>query len=99
MAVAMLMEWAGVTPEQYEEARRRVAWETDVPAGAIFHAARFTDAGITVGDVWESEADFNRFAEERLMPAVREIGIEGDPNVRFAELHTYFNAQAQRVPA
>jgi hypothetical protein len=99
MAIAMQMEWAGVTPEQYEEARRRVAWETDVPAGAIFHAARFTDAGLTVGDVWESEADFQRFVDERLMPVIREIGIEGEPQVRFAELYTTFNAQATATAA
>lgn len=99
MAVAMMMEWPGVTPEQYEEARRRVAWETDVPPGAIFHAARFTDTGLTVGDVWESEEDFNRFAEQRLMPVVREIGIEGEPSVRFAELYATFNAQAPHVTA
>jgi hypothetical protein len=99
MAIAMQMEWPGITPEQYEDVRRRVDWETHVPRGAIFHAARFTDDGLTVGDVWETEADFNRFVEERLMPVVREVGIEGEPTVRFAELYTYFNAEAAHVAA
>jgi len=92
MAVAMVMEWLGVTPEQYEEARRLVAWETNVAEGAIFHAARFTEAGLTVGDLWEREEDFQRFVEERLMPAVRQIGIEGEPAVRFSEVHDWFVA-------
>jgi hypothetical protein len=99
MAVAIVMDWPGVTPELYEEARARVGWERDVPAGAIFHAVRFTDDGMLVGDVWESQADFDRFGAERLMPVVQELGIETEPHVRIEQLYTTFNAQATAVTA
>ena len=96
MQTVMLMRWAGVTVEQYEEARSRVDWEGDPADGGLFHVAGFEGDGLRVTDVWESPEHFQRFAEERLMPAVKEIGIEGDPEVTFYPAHAIFNA---RVPA
>ena len=71
MAVVMEMRWPGITSQQYDQARDGVEWETKTPDGAIFHVAWFADGGIRVVDVWESEAAFDRFAEERLMPVVK----------------------------
>jgi hypothetical protein len=93
--VVMSMRWAGVTPEQYEEARQVVNWEGDVPDGAVLHVAYFDSNGIRVTDVWESEDDFNRFVESRLMPGVQQVGIPGQPDVEFYPVQNVFNA---RVP-
>jgi hypothetical protein len=94
--VVMSMRWTGVTPEQYEEAREVVNWEGDVPDGAVLHVAAFDEDGIRVTDVWESEDQFNRFVESRLMPGVQQIGIQGQPDVEFLPVQNIFNA---RVPA
>src|SRR3954463_9994227 len=91
----MQMRWAGVTPEQYEEARTRVDWEGDVPDGAVLHVAAFDGDALRGTDVWESPEQVQRFAEERLMPAVKEIVIEGEPEVSFYPVQSIFNA---RVP-
>jgi hypothetical protein len=96
MQTVMHMRWAGVTPEQYEEARAKVGWETDVADGAVLHVAGFDDGGLRVTDVWESPEQFQRFVEERLTPAVQEIGIQGEPDVQFYPVHAIFNV---RVPA
>jgi hypothetical protein len=34
-----------------------------------------------VTDLWESPEQFNRFAESRLMAGVKQVGIEGEPEV------------------
>src|SRR4051794_13606140 len=52
--IVMQMRWAGVTPEQYEEARSRVDWEGDPADGGVFHVAGFDESGLRVTDVWES---------------------------------------------
>jgi hypothetical protein len=90
VATVMLLRWQDVTEEQYEQARDKVGWEADVPKGAKLHVAGFSNDGLTVVDVWESEEAFQAFAEERLMPAVKEIGIESDPNVAFYPMHACF---------
>jgi hypothetical protein len=96
MQTVMLMRWAGVTAEQYEEARSRVGWETDVPDGSVLHVAGVDGDDLRVTDVWESPEHFQRFVDERLMPAVKEIGIEGEPEVRLYPVQAIFNP---RVPA
>ena len=40
------------------------------PQGLIVHIVQKTERGLRYVDVWESEADWDRFVEERLHPAV-----------------------------
>ena len=88
--VVMSMRWAGVTPDQYEEARQIVDWEGDVADGAVLHVAYFDSDGIRVTDVWESEQAFSAFMTHRLAPAIQEIGIQGQPEVKFFPMHGVF---------
>ena len=90
MATVMQMRWEGVTEEQYEQAREKVGWDRDVPDGARLHVAGFADGGLNVLDVWESPEAFGTFSEQRLAPAVQEIGIQGQPDVRFYAMHACF---------
>jgi len=84
MATVMLMHWPEVSEEQYQAVRRDVNWEGDVPKGAKFHVAWFGDDGFHVLDLWESQADFEAFVQNRLMPGVQKAGIQGQPRVSFA---------------
>ena len=94
MAVVMEMLWSEASLAQYDESRDKVRWEQDVPKGAVFHVAWMADDGLHVVDVWESEEAFNTFAEERLMPVVKgDVGIEGEPKVKFTKAHRIFDAQ------
>jgi len=90
MAVVMIMEWDGVTLEQYEAARKLVNWEGDPPEGGMFHVAALTDTGLRVTDLWQSAETFQAFAEQRLMPGVQQIGIPGQPKVEIYPVHALF---------
>lgn len=92
MAVVMQMTWQGVTPEQYDQARETVGWETDAPSGGIFHVAWFEGGALRVLDVWETEEAFQLFVDGRLMPGVAEVGIEGEPEVAFQPAYRVFDA-------
>jgi len=94
MAVVMRMDWPEVTPEQYDEACEVVGWERDVPKGAIFHTAFFDESGFKVVDVWESAEDFQSFVDNRLMPGIAQVGIQGEPNVTITPSHRVFNPAA-----
>ncbi|HZP26093.1 MAG TPA: hypothetical protein VFB90_03500 [Dehalococcoidia bacterium] len=89
MAIVMFMEW-DVTPDQYEAARKLVNWEGQVPAGAIFHVAAFNQRGLRVTDLWESEEDMQAFVNTRLMPGVRQLGIQSNPHVEVLPTHAIF---------
>ena len=92
MAVVMSMHWSGVTPEQYDTVRDLVRWEQDTPDGAILHVASFEGGALYVTDVWDSQADFEHFFVDRLAAAIKEAGIEGEPDTGFRPLHRRFVA-------
>ena len=82
-----------MTQELYDQVRERLDLEENPAAGLIFHAAGVGLESWVAYDVWESRAAWDRFLEERLQPAVREVftaaGLEMPPPHRqeFFELH------------
>lgn len=90
MPTVMLMHWPEVSPEQYEAVRKEVNWENELPDGGKFHLAWFADDGFRVLDLWDSPQQFERFVNERLMPGVQKVGVQGQPNVQLSPSHALF---------
>ncbi len=99
MPTVMCMSWAGVTREQYDAARERVNFEGEAPAGGMLHVAWVDDAGLRVVDVWNSAEEFQRFAEERLMPGVTDLGLPGEPQVELYEAHNVYTPAYEPIEA
>jgi hypothetical protein len=57
--------------------------------GLLVHIAGQSEKGFRVVDVWESEAAFRRFGE-KLMPIMKEIGIDTVPEIYDA--HAFVSA-------
>jgi hypothetical protein len=79
MAVMMILDWQGVTVEQYEQVNEAmgVLTDEDAPAGLIEHTAAVSgDGSLVIVDLWESQEALDRFFEERLGPAIEQVGIE-----------------------
>ncbi len=58
--------------------------------GFIFHSAGPIEEGWGVIDFWESREHFDRFVQQRLRPALRELGDQGfpgPPDVRELAVH------------
>jgi len=76
-----------LTQQNYEESVRRLTGKnrmsspSDWPVeGLLVHVAGQGAKGFRVVDVWASEDAFRRFGE-KLIPVLREVGIEGEPEV------------------
>src|SRR5436190_20642305 len=63
-----------VDRETFNRYRAEVPIEP-APKGAIFHQVAFDEDGMLVIDVWESEADMRPFNDERVVPALKRMGI------------------------
>lgn len=88
VAVAMLVENPEGSQEIYEKIRGQLG--LDGPAGGIFHAAGPSpNGGWRVLEVWESEEDARRFAQERIMPAFDAAGIPRPQPPQVWQLHNY----------
>ncbi|MEU4295097.1 hypothetical protein AB0E63_43340 [Kribbella sp. NPDC026596] len=90
MTIMMRMDWPGATKDQYDALRQTVNWEQDKAKGGIFHVAAIDESGVHITDVWDTAEDFQRFTEDRLMPAVQELGIPGEPKIEIWETHAVF---------
>lgn len=57
--------------------------------GLVVHTAGFTGSGFRIFEVWASQAHFDRFREERLMPLlIEQDGADPTPpTVTVYELH------------
>jgi hypothetical protein len=95
--VPVVAVFEGITQEQYDESVRkltggkdRVESPADWPVpGLLAHVTGQGPNGFRVVDVWESDEAFQRFGEE-LIPVLREIGVEGEPEVYSA--HSFVSA-------
>lgn len=89
MPIVAVFQSPTLTQQTYEETARkltggkrsRMESTADWPVeGMLVHVAGQSATGFRVVDVWKSEDDFRRFGE-KLMPILKEVGVEGAPEV------------------
>jgi hypothetical protein len=86
-AVCLMMQFATMDRAKYDGVMKALDWQnTGSPKGLISHMAGPMQQGWGVVDVWESQADFDRFLETHLRRAFEQA------RARFLFLHS-----AQRV--
>jgi hypothetical protein len=85
MAVGIRLKLDGGTAEQIDRLNAEIDPDRNPPEGLIFHSSGPVDGGWGVLDFWESRADFDRFAAERIGPAMAAIGLAGGP----PEIHEF----------
>jgi hypothetical protein len=90
MAVAITMDFAGGTLEQYDRVMELMELD-GTPPGALFHWVASTGDGIRVVDVWETQEQFDRFAAEKIGPTSAQVGID-PPTMAVHEVHNYLTA-------
>ena len=86
MALGFYFTPSGFTPENYDEAIKRLeAAGAGAPEGRTNHFALESNGEIQVFDVWESQEAFEAFGAT-LVPIMAELGADpGEPMV--AQLH------------
>ncbi len=94
MAVVWLLEWDGITPEQYDELRQRTEWDTKLPDGLQHQVAAFSDKALVITQVWKSPEHVLRFMEDRLLPAINAMGIRSMPRVDQYPVHSILTPDA-----
>jgi hypothetical protein len=87
VTIAMLVDNPNGSPELYGRLRKQM--DLDAPAGGILHVAGPSpNGGWRVIEVFESEADAERFLTERFGPALEAVGFAGPrPQPQFWPVH------------
>jgi hypothetical protein len=78
MAIGMLIDVPGGTQQLYDRINETMFGTSDpppsdMPDGLIFHTAGATAEGWRIFDVWESREQFERFFEDRVVPAMQQV--------------------------
>jgi hypothetical protein len=66
----------------------------NLPEGLLHHYATKTENGFNIFEIWESQEQFERFANERLLPAIRKLVGGEAPQIQptFGYLYNEFRA-------
>lgn len=89
----------GLSREQYDAVRDEVGWLERVPEGGHSHVTWWEGGDCHNIDVWEDEAAFAAFGENRLGPAMARLGIAQMPEVTFHPAHEVFVPRAVTLTA
>ena len=74
MAILVVGEAASVTAEQDAALVKRLHLESSPPAGERIRMAGPTEGGWRIVTLWDSEADWERFRDDMLTPALAGTG-------------------------
>ena len=90
MAVGIRVTLDGATAEMFDQVNALIDPDSNPPEGLLFHASGPTDGGYAAIDFWRSRSDFDRFAQERIGPAMASLGVTGAPDIEEFEVHEHF---------
>ena len=97
MTVCLVMQFSGVDAATYEAVKKELGLSANAnwPKGIISHVAGFDSEGMYVVDVWESQRDFDEFADSRLKPAFEAVGGLPMPRVTAFNVHDSYRSEGR----
>jgi hypothetical protein len=96
MAVCLVINFSGIDAKKYDailDHMRKTGTSPEDAPGFISHAVGFMGDDCHVVDLWESQADFERFLEKRLRPAFDTLRITAEARVNAFEVHNTMRAR------
>lgn len=100
MAVTMDVRMPSGAAQLYERLNRELGvHEGKLPDGLIHHFATRTKDGFNIFEVWDSQEAFDRFANDRLVPALTKLVGEQASRIQpiFGELHNDLHRQPRHA--
>jgi hypothetical protein len=94
MAVVVVNEIPQGSQGFYEEVSARVVPDGQLPEGCQVHIAGPSGGGWRVITVWDSDEQFQQFRNEKLIPAMQELGRDEfvAPNIDTDPVHRVITA-------
>ena len=95
MPVAVVQDWVEPvsvrSAESYHRISELLGARDDPPKGLLMHSAGHTGEAFRIFEVWETQADFDVFIVERLMPVLQKAtgSVTTPPQVTIYELRNY----------
>ena len=98
MTVVTTIDVHGMTAAEYARVMNRLGVEEDPASGIYLHLTAQTDFGYRVVEIWDSEAGFDAFLDDRLAPAAEAEGITREMQIKIEPLHNFFAPRIAELP-
>jgi hypothetical protein len=94
MAIVVVNEIEGGDQGFYDSVNPKVMPDGKLPSGCQVHIAGPVEKGWRVITVWNSEEEFQQFRNDKLLPAMREVGGEDRiaPNIGTNDVYKLITA-------
>jgi len=93
MAVSVVLRFPKVdnATDRYDRVVEEMGVQDNPAKGAVYHwCAPSPDGGLLICDVWETRADFDKFAEEQIAPLGQKHGLP-QPQIEFNDIYKTIN--------
>jgi hypothetical protein len=82
MSILVMTTIKGMDTATYDEVSSHLTNPIKATPGFVIHVGYEADGGITVGEVWQSRAQYDAWFEESVKP-----NVQGEMSTRVIELH------------
>jgi hypothetical protein len=83
---------------EYRAVMDRMGVEARPEPGIYLHITAQTDFGYRVIEIWDSEEGFQEFAQRRMLPALKDLGIDRKTEISIKPLHNVFAPRLDELP-
>lgn len=87
MAIMVIHDAPGFTPQDYELVRATIGWESRPPPGGFMHLLGHDADGLLNIELWESEDLYDAYVRDRFLPAFDRLGLAHPPPPRVMFIH------------
>jgi Protein of unknown function (DUF3224) len=98
MTVVSTLDVRGLTAQEYRAVMDELEVETRPEGGIYLHLTTQTDFGFRVVEIWDEQAGFDRFVQQRLAPAGEAVGLEREMTIAVTPLHNLFAPRLTELP-
>jgi len=98
MTVVTTLDITDLTPGEYRAVLDELGVETRPEGGIYLHLTTPTDFGYRIVEIWDEKAGFDRFVEQRLVPAAQKVGQDRETKITVTPLHNVFAPRLEELP-
>jgi hypothetical protein len=98
MTVVTTLDVTDLTATEYRAVLDELGVENRPDPGIYLHLTTPTDFGFRIVEIWDEQPRFDRFVEQRLVPATKAVGMERDTKITVTPLHNLFAPRLEELP-
>jgi hypothetical protein len=98
MTVVTTIDVYDMSNSEYRAVLDRMGVEARPEPGIYLHVTAQTDFGYRVIEIWDSPEGFESFAQQRMLPALKDLGIDRRTEITVKPLHNLFAPRLEDLP-